>query len=303
MLIGILIMILAFRIFAPDFLTSPEPDFTEFDRMVLALEKAKRKQLEVELEAAKAKTIEFNRPDREIAEVKLKPFYFDPNSMTEELWLELGLNTRQIRNIQNYLGSGGSFRKKEDFRRIYTISDDEYDILEPYIIISEEDEKTKSQTESELFGETEETHPLNNISKTQTIDINHADTLELLRVRGIGPAFARRIIRYRDLLGGFHSPDQLLEVYGIDSVKYNQISGSFYFDPAALNLIDVNKAEVKDLTAHPYIDYYLAKSIIDIRIKKGSLLSDADLYGIPLMHDALYVKIIPYFRFNDTNDE
>ncbi|HPK04890.1 MAG TPA: helix-hairpin-helix domain-containing protein, partial [Bacteroidales bacterium] len=61
---------------------------------------------------------------------------------------------------------------------------------------------------------------------------------------------------------------------------------------------EVNTAEVKELTAHPYIDFYLAKSIVDQRIKKGNLMSDIDLYDIPMMHDSLFQKVIPYFKFN-----
>ena len=302
-LLTILMLILLFRIFAPNFIKSPEPDFTEFDRMVLALEKAKRKALEKERAEEQSRQLEFNRPDREIAEVKLNPFPFDPNDMSGDSWIKLGLNTRQVRNIQNFLASGGRFRKKEDFKRIYTISDEEYEILQPFITIAEEEAKATSDPGREMHGETDKVPSVVRRAEFQLVNINIADSLELLRVRGIGPVYARRIIRYREMLGGFHSADQLLEVYGLDSTKFEEISGSFLFDHASLNFIDVNSAEIKDLTSHPYIDYYLAKSIVDARIKKGGFVSDADLYGIPMMHDALYVKIIPYFQFNQPGNE
>jgi competence ComEA-like helix-hairpin-helix protein len=302
-LLAILMLILLFRVFAPNFIKNPEPDFTEFDRMVLTLEKAKRKTLENERAEEQSRQLEFNRPDREIAEVKLNPFPFDPNDMSGDSWIKLGLNKRQVRNIQNFLASGGRFRKKEDFKRIYTISDEEYEILQPFITIAEEEAEAKTETGGEPPGEIDEIPTATKSTEVQLVNINIADSLELLRVRGIGPVFARRIIRYRDLLGGFHSADQLLEVYGLDSTKFEEISGSFLFDHASLNFIDVNSAEIKDLTSHPYIDFYLAKSIVDERIKKGGFASDADLYGIPLMHDALYVKIIPYFQFNQPGNE
>lgn len=302
-LLTILMLILLFRIFAPDFITSTEPDFSEFDRMVLALEKAKRKAIEKQHAEEKARQLEFNRPDREIAEIKLNPFPFDPNNMSEDSWIKLGLNKRQVRNIQNFLASGGRFRQKEDFKRIYTITDDEYEILQPFITIAEEELKTPKEPGLEMHGGINENPSAIKSPEVQLVNINVADSLDLLKVRGIGPVFARRIIRYRELLGGFHSANQLLEVYGLDSVKFEEISGSFLFDHASLNFIDVNNAEIKDLTSHPYIDYYLAKSIVDERIKKGGFVSDADLYGIPMMHDALYVKIIPYLQFNKTGNE
>jgi competence ComEA-like helix-hairpin-helix protein len=217
--------------------------------------------------------------------------------MSEESWLNLGLSMRQVRNIQNFIAGGGRFRTKEDFRRIYTISDEEYEVLAPFIKIAEAGHGSKREPKDPVETASEAATPAIKAAPV-LISINSADSIELLRVRGIGPAFARRIIRYRDLLGGFHSASQLLEVYGLDSTRFEMIAGSFSFDHSLLSLIDVNNAEIKDLTAHPYIDFYLAKSIVDERVKKGVLVSDADLYGIPLMHDAIHQKIIPYFKFS-----
>jgi competence protein ComEA len=301
-LLSILFILLLVRTISPVFIAKPEPDFTEFDRMVLALEKAQRLSLEAERAEAQVRQLDFNRPDREIAEIKLNPFPFDPNTMNEDAWRRLGLNMRQIRNIQNFKASGGSFRKTEDFKRIYTISDEEFEILKPYINIAQ-DTKEPAVTAPIDQPEKKEIPASTSTAQTRLIDINRADSLELLQLRGIGPSFARRIIRYRDLLGGFHSTEQLLEVYGLDSTRLEQFYSNLIFDRNSLRTIDVNTAEIKDLTSHPYIDFYLAKSIIDERIKKGRYNSDADLYGIPLLHDALYQKIIPYFSFNSRQDE
>jgi competence protein ComEA len=296
-LLAILTVLLLFRIFSPFYFSNPEPDFTEFDRMVLALEKAERAVKEKEIANAKVAVPAFNRPDKEIAEIKLNPFSFDPNQMTEEAWLKLGLNMRQIRNIQNFTGSGGSFRKPADFKRMYSISDEEYAILEPFIVIAE----SEKLSEKEEFKKSAY-KPFDSLAypakSNIIVNINTADSIELIKVRGIGPVFARRILQYRERLGGFHSPGQLMEVYGLDSARYELIVNSFSFDQSALRMIDVNTAEVKDLTAHPYIDFYLAKSIVDQRVKNGSYQSDAELYSIPLMHDALYQKVVPYFKFN-----
>lgn len=296
-LLVILTLLLLFRIFTPFYFTNPEPDFTEFDRMVLALEKAERVIREKEIADAKAAVPAFNRPDREIAEIKLNPFPFDPNQMNEESWLKLGLNMRQIRNIQNFTKSGGSFRKPEDFKRIYSISNEEYSILEPFIVIAESVKNSeKNEYKKSAYKPFDSLAPP--ARSSIIVNINTADSVELIKVRGIGPVFARRILKYRELLGGFHSPGQLLEVYGLDSARYEMIVSSFVFDQSAMRMIDVNTAEVKDLTAHPYIDFYLAKSIVDQRVKKGAYQSDAELFTIPLMHDALYQKVVPYFRFN-----
>lgn len=296
-LLAILALLLSVRISLPYVFSDPEPDFSEFDKMVLALEKAQRQARETAKLTESTLDIPFIRPDREIAENKLNPFYFDPNLMSEQDWVRLGLSTRQIRNIHNFVASGGRFRKADDLKRIYTISQAEYEILRPFIRIESVQGTVTSEhtrTEQTLLSDA----PAKQRMKL-LIDINQADSVELLKVRGIGPVFAQRIIRYRDQLGGFHSREQLLEVYGIDSNRYNQIAGQFSFDNTALRLININTAEVRDLTSHPYIDFYLAKSIVDQRIKRGGKISDTDIYGIPMMHDALYRKLMPYFNFNE----
>jgi len=296
-LLAILALLLFARISLTYFLPDPAPDFTEFDKMVIALEKAQRQARETAKPAEPIPEIPFIRPDREIAETKLNPFHFDPNLMSEQDWVRIGLSMRQIRNIQNFIDRGGRFRKADDLQRMYTISQAEFEILRPYIRIASEHD---SETARPVLAE-RTTSPEVTVEKRKEllININLADSIELLKVRGIGPVFARRIIRYRDLLGGFHSQEQLLEVYGIDSARYNQIARHFIFDKTALRLININSAEVRDLTAHPYIDFYLAKSIVDQRIKRGGKISDTEIYGIPMMHEALYRKLIPYFNFND----
>jgi competence protein ComEA len=300
LLVLLMLMLLA-RLLLPGFYKTTEPDFSEFDRMVLLFEQAQRIAREAEKKPER-KEPEFLRPDREIAGIKLNPFPFDPNTMKEEEWVKLGLNIRQIRNIQNYIASGARFSQKEDFRRVYTISDEEFEILEPFIRIIPEVEPEPMALKSDSILPGKKFSDIRT-AETPKDDINLADSLLLIRVRGIGPVFAQRIIRYRELLGGFHSASQLFEVYGLDSTRIDAVTGRFYFESNTLKKIDVNSAEIQDLTAHPYIDYYLAKSIVDQRIKKGSLVSDADLYGIALMHDALYKKIIPYLFFKTTNDD
>lgn len=295
-LLSLLAAVLMIRWIAPALVKNDMADFTDYERMVLALEKARRSTQKVNPAAREEAKPEFIRPDREIAALRLNPFPFDPNTMAEADWMKLGLSMRQIRNIENFLSQGGKFRTKQDFKRIYSISEEEYEILLPFITISEPAHSSEDKRE---YRKSDSATTVSDRTRVVTlIDINKADSIELLQVRGIGPSFASRILKYRNLLGGYHSAGQLLEVYGMDSTRYVQIEGSFIFDPGSVQQINVNAAELKELTAHPYIDFYLAKSIIDQRIKKGKLVSDAELYEIPLMHDALFRKLIPYFKFN-----
>lgn len=101
------------------------------------------------------------------------------------------------------------------------------------------------------------------------IDINAADTSEWKKLKGIGPTFANRICKFRKLLGGFHAKEQLLEVYGMDSLRYAQIEPSLLLDEALLQQLNVNTANLQALKKHPYLSFHQARAIVQFRKKHG----------------------------------
>ena len=126
------------------------------------------------------------------------------------------------------------------------------------------------------------------------IEINSADSLRLLDLNGIGPAFAGRIIKYRKALGGFADPDQLREIYGMDTIRYNGFIGQIRIDTAHLKKMDVNRATFKELLAHPYLDYEQVKAVCRFRDRKGILTSPGEIWAAGILADSLWVKLSPY---------
>mgnify|MGYP005850213789 CR=1 FL=1 len=126
------------------------------------------------------------------------------------------------------------------------------------------------------------------------INLNTADTTELMQLRGIGSTFANRIIKYREKLGGYFTTEQLLEVYGFDSVKYNTIKEQIFIEDGSIRKFNLNSAEVKELVNHPYIDYKLANAISKQRFKKKFESVD-ELKNVYLVNDSLFRKLAPYF--------
>lgn len=104
------------------------------------------------------------------------------------------------------------------------------------------------------------------------VELNTADTTALKKVPGIGSVFARRIVKYRNLLGGFYSVEQLGEVYGIDEERYEAMKSWFSVDPSAIRPLNVNQLSAKELARHPYISYQQAR-IIEKQIQKRGKLS------------------------------
>lgn len=126
-------------------------------------------------------------------------------------------------------------------------------------------------------------------------DINTATATELQEVRGIGPAFSERIIKYRDLLGGFSDSTQLNEVYGLRPEVIAKLFKSFKIK-SSVNLIDLNTDSIQHLAKHPYISYDLAKVIINYRREHGDFKDAADLLKIKALDDTTFIRIKPYLE-------
>ena len=207
-------------------------------------------------------------------------FPFNPNGLPEEDWVRLGLSPAQAKSIKKFESKGGTFRKKEDVKKLFVISPEKYLQLEPYIVIPEfsgDTTKTFRKKESNVVYE-----------------LNSADTSILVRVKGIGPVFAARIVAYRNKLGGFHHKEQLKEVYGVDDEKYSLIQASFTVDSSYISKININTVEIAELRKHPYFTSGLATALVNYRKMHGPYQQLKDIMNCRLVNAELYRKIAPY---------
>jgi len=206
-------------------------------------------------------------------------FPFDPNNLTAKQWQQLGLSERQANIILHYQAKGGRFYKKEDLKKIYAITADDYKRLEPYINIPEASTVSKK------------------LKPGQVIELNNADSAKLTGLKGIGPSFAVRIIRYRNRLGGFYHKDQLKEIYGVDSLLYGEIAQQVSVNPALIKKININTISFDQLRIFPYLAYKQVNAIIQYRAQHGNYNSVADLKNIVLLDENIIRKIEPYLNF------
>lgn len=128
------------------------------------------------------------------------------------------------------------------------------------------------------------------------IELNSADTFELQRLRGIGPAFARRIVKYRERLGGFTDKSQLLEIWGMDSSKYNAIKEHLAVNPDSVHPINLNMVTFKELLAHPYFPFEITKAIMLYRKDHKRFVSAGELKNIKVISDSAYRKMRVYIK-------
>lgn len=129
------------------------------------------------------------------------------------------------------------------------------------------------------------------------VELNSADTTTLMLLHGIGPAFANRIVRYRNRLGGYVNTSQLLEVYGFTPALLDHIAPYLRIEPDSLRRIPVNSIPLKQLIKHPYIEYYQARDIVNLRNQGVRFNSIDDLRAVPSMADSTLDRLMPYLSF------
>ena len=131
-----------------------------------------------------------------------------------------------------------------------------------------------------------------------TVELNSADTTVLKKVPGIGSSFAKRIVGYRTLLGGYYSVTQLSEVYGIDEDRYNEFHPWFTVDASLIKKLDINTLSQDSLRRHPYISYAQAKVIIQLRRQKGKLTGWENLQLLDEFTESDKTRLQPYISFD-----
>lgn len=255
-----------------------EYDFSEFQEEILDWERAMAESDSLRQQYY----LSLDNPSKSSTQSKLNPFEFDPNKLSSEEWKKLGLNDGQVRSIMKFRSKGGVFRDKEDFARMYVISNEEYNVLKPYILLPEKSNKTYTNYSSREKAE------------KISVELNTADTTKLKKVKGIGSVFAYRIINYKNKLGGFIDVKQLLEVKGIDSSNFQNIASQVFVNPYAIRKIRVNEVDLNSMSKHPYISYNVALSLVNYRKQHGRFEILTDIKKSLLVNDEIYLKISPY---------
>jgi DNA uptake protein ComE-like DNA-binding protein len=128
------------------------------------------------------------------------------------------------------------------------------------------------------------------------IELNSADTFALQRLRGIGPSFARRILKYRERLGGYIDKSQLLEIWGMDTSRYNSIKEHLVVNSDSVHPLNLNMVTFKQLLAHPYFPYEITRAIMIYRKDHKMFQSVGELRKISIISDSVYRKIRVYVK-------
>ena len=219
---------------------------------------------------------------------------FDPNTADSSTLVHLGFKPWQAKNMVKYRAAGGKYRKPEDLKKLYGMTDSMFQALTPYIYIAREevDSVAVDSLRKDSLPRWEEEN------KDTILNLRTADTVELKMIHGIGSYRARQIVRYREQLGGFVSVEQVLEAKGLENVDADSLLAHFWIDSVKIEAMNVNSVGVQRLSRHPYLRFEQAQAIYELRRKKIRLDSIQQLQQIECISAETLEKIAPYLNFD-----
>lgn len=243
------------------------------------------------------------------------PFAFNPNTADSATLCAVGFSPFVSSNIVKYRRAGGHFHRPADLARIYGLDSTTFARIQPYIYIPQEepaasprpfpkgkeipDDKSPLLQESQRGDGEEAPQPSpykaymeNKLPSGTFLDLNKADSADFIRIPGIGPYYASRIVSLRRQLGGYVAISQLRDIQGLPEI------GDYVFvEEGTQQRINVNKATLRTLTRHPYIGYYRAKAIMDLRHKSGRVVNLRQLSFLNEFSDEDIQRLAPYLTF------
>jgi DNA uptake protein ComE-like DNA-binding protein len=253
------------------------------------------KKLHAQIDSAEA-TKPWKSKKRFTPQSKKEQVAFDPNKLDSIGWRNLGLSPKQSQVMVRIRNERNGFKSKRELQKINML-DHIYSEIAPYIQLPDTIARKKWKKEyskSQLKPDSSKPKWKKKAFKKLNIDLNTSDTLELVKLYGIGPSFARRIVKFRIELGGFHSKEQLMDVWGMDSTRYAGIESEILISGEQIQTININQATYEELKSHPYIKYQVAKAIVNYRNQHGLYKSFSGLGGIHLIDQDLLLKLEPY---------
>lgn len=211
---------------------------------------------------------------------QLEPFAIDTASAA--YLAAIGFSPRQAEVIVRYREASGGIRDAEQFRKCYVVSDLMAERLLPYIVFTEK-------------PAAEDTAP--SPATPERIEINSADSATLRSVVGIGEKSVAEIMRYRELLGGFSSVEQLAELKCVTESNYERILPQIRCDSCKISKIDINFADPKELMRHPYVSAKALRRIVKQRKLKGGWSGIEEMIEDDIFTKDEAERLAPYLRF------
>lgn len=196
-------------------------------------------------------------------------FPFDPNHADSTAFVRLGIKPHIAKIILRYRSKGGQYHTVDEFSKVPFLDKALFAKLKPFIRID-----SRLLVKRDTFSTKSPTYVRQQkVAQGTIFELSTVDTTALKTIPGIGSGIAHSIVAYRSRLGGFYTIDQLKELKNISDEQMSTFRKFLILGIVEIQRIDVNKASLDRLRSHPYLNFYQARAIIELRKKKGKLTS------------------------------
>lgn len=239
-------------------------------------------------------------------------FPFDPNTADSATLVRLGLASWQAKAVMHYRQQGGRYHRTTDFKKVPGMTPETYERLAPVMSIGRQfcyyDDLHEIEADEAAYKEQRRVKDSLHRRRSDSIaaldrpqkyremtvlELNAADSITLQRIPGIGPLRARKIVEYRERLGGYHSVSQLAEI----KVVPNEVAPWLRVDVSLVKKLQVNTMSVSELARHPYMGFARAKAIAQYRRAHGRIADITALMLLPEFTEVAADRLKPYLEY------
>lgn len=218
---------------------------------------------------------------------------FNPNDFQLNDWVAFGFSKKQASALLKYKTKIKGFKSIDDFKKAYVVND--------FMLVKIKKSAIFDSIQDSEFSSFKDTTWKSNYNKVSIeiikIDINTASAEEFKKLKGIGDVLSKRIIKYRNGLGGFYSISQINEVYGVHDSVFQFNRSYFVLNEKSLKKININEASRDQLKGHPYLSWKEADKIINYRKDWGKILDSKTIKKENLIPEENLKKLLPYIEF------
>jgi len=208
-----------------------------------------------------------------------KVYPFNPNFISDEKAYRYGMTLEQIKRLRNFRYQGKFANSAKEFQMVTGISDSILHLMAPHFKFPEWVTNPSSNYIKSKWKEFPKKETL------KVLDINLAAKEDLMKVVGIGDAISDRIIKQKELLGGFVSMDQMAEIWGLSPEVIYDLNKYFVIKSNPnIKKININSASIKELGQFYYFRYPISKNIVSYRSMNGDIKIEdlTNIKGFPL---------------------
>jgi competence protein ComEA len=205
---------------------------------------------------------------------------FNPNELSIDEWMQFGLSEKQASIVLKFTKRG--IHSNEELQKIKFIPQKIYDNIKDFT------QYPIQESESTIKL------PSKGMSSPALVNANEASEEELMKIKGLGPFYARQIIKYQNQLGGFVRKEQILEVWKMTPEIYAEIEAQISCEASKIRKLSINQASAEELQAHPYLNWNQANSIVKMRIQKGGFKSIEEIRESVIIDQETFEKVRPY---------